>query len=399
MAVGGGSGSLIESVVFWLATLLLVWVYAGYPVVAAIAGHVRPFRIDRNDARRWIVTIGIAAHDEADQLEPRVANILQQAGRFDLEVIVASDGSTDASIAILERLAASDPRVRYLDLDRVGQTAAQREIFEEARGEIVVLSDAETRFAPDCIANLIAPFADPRVGCTTGRLAWIDLDLTETSHNEGVYWRYEQLVRRLESRAGWLTAVTGALLAVRRERYRPVPSQASMDHLLPLYARADGLTVLAVQDALASDRPISGLRAQFRNRSRTATRGIRANLSMAGRLTPWRHPSAWLAIWSHKLLRWATPLFGTTLVVAAAVAAAAGSIVYLVPIAFALAILFLGLTGLVLRWSGRRAHWASLPLAVLVVNAAFVVGWINVLRGRRIGAWHRTDWAAQPRKS
>jgi cellulose synthase/poly-beta-1,6-N-acetylglucosamine synthase-like glycosyltransferase len=399
MAGGGGSGSLIESVVFWLATLLLVWVYAGYPVVAAIAGHVRPFRIDRNDARRRLVTIGIAAHDEADQLEPRVANILQQAGRFDLEVIVASDGSTDASIAILERLAASDPRVRYLDLDRVGQTAAQREIFEEARGEIVVLSDAETRFAPDCIANLIAPFADPRVGCTTGRLAWIDLDLTETSHNEGVYWRYEQLVRRLESRAGWLTAVTGALLAVRRERYRPVPSQASMDHLLPLYARADGLTVLAVQDALASDRPISGLRAQFRNRSRTATRGIRANLSMAGRLTPWRHPSAWLAIWSHKLLRWATPLLGTTLVAAAAVAAAAGSIVYLVPIAFALAILFLGLTGLVLRWSGRRAHWASLPLAVLVVNAAFVVGWINVLRGRRIGAWHRTDWAAQPRKS
>jgi hypothetical protein len=206
-------------------------------------------------------------------------------------------------------------------------------------------------------------------------------------------------VRRLESRAGWLTAVTGALLAVRRERYRPVPSQASMDHLLPLYARADGLTVLAVQDALASDRPISGLRAQFRNRSRTATRGIRANLSMAGRLTPWRHPSAWLAIWSHKLLRWATPLLGTTLVAAAAVAAAAGSIVYLVPIAFALAILFLGLTGLVLRWSGRRAHWASLPLAVLVVNAAFVVGWINVLRGRRIGAWHRTDWAAQPRKN
>jgi cellulose synthase/poly-beta-1,6-N-acetylglucosamine synthase-like glycosyltransferase len=388
---------MIATIAFWLATLLLVWVYAVYPVVAAVAGRVRPFRVHRRDTRRWLVTIGIAAHNEAKQLERRVANILEQAGEFDLEVIVAADGSTDDSIAILERLAASEPRVRCLVLDRVGQTGAQHEIFQAALGEIVVLSDAETRFAPDCIAKLIAPFADPRVGCTTGRLAWIDVDRTETSHNEGVYWRYEQLVRRLESRAGWLTAVTGALLAVRRELYRPVPNHASMDHLLPLYVRADGLTVLAVSDALASDRPISGLRAQFRNRARTATRGIRANLSMAAHLTPWRHPAAWLAIWSHKLLRWATPVLGAIAVVAAAVAAAAGSIVYLVPIAFAVAIVVLGVLGLVLRRSGRRAHWASLPLAVLVVNAAFLVGWVNVLRGRRIGAWHRADWAAQPR--
>jgi hypothetical protein len=98
-------------------------------------------------------------------------------------------------------------------------------------------------------------------------------------------------MRELESRAGWLTAVTGAFLAVRRSDYRAVPATASMDHLLPLYVREQGRLVVYVADAVATDRPISGLRQQFRSRSRTATRGIRANLSMARRW-PQRHRRA-----------------------------------------------------------------------------------------------------------
>lgn len=378
---------------FWIATLALAWVYVGYPAFIGLMSRIRPFRPNLGAANPPRVTVGIAAHNEATELEDRVANILEQEGSFELEVIVASDGSTDGSVALLERLAAADPRIRVLELAWVGQTGAQDEIFRAALGDIVVLSDAATRFAPGCLASLVAPFADPRVGCTTGRLAWLDLDQTGTSRSEGLYWRYEQLVRRLESHAGWLTAVTGAILAVRRDVFRPVPMEASMDHLLPLYARDQGLVVLAVRGAVATDKPISGLRAQLRNRTRTATRGIRANLSMAGRLAPWRRPSAFLAIWSHKLLRWATPLLAGVALLAAAWLVLDGAAVYLVPIAAAFAIGALGLTALALRRRGRTPRWASLPLAVLVVNAAFLLGWANVVRGRRIRAWHGTEWS------
>lgn len=383
--------SWIEAL-FWVATLLLAWVYLGYPILAGVMARVRPFQPELRLGDPPLVTVGIAAHNEAAELEARVADILAQDGRFQLEVIVASDGSTDGSVPLLERLAAADPRLHVLALDRVGQTGAQAEIFRAAMGDIVVLSDAATRFAPNCLANLVAPFADPRVGCTTGHLAWLDLDQTGTSRNEGLYWQYEQLVRGLESRAGWLTAVTGAILAVRRDLYRTVPIQASMDHLLPLYARDRGLVVLGVGSAIATDQPISGIRAQLRNRTRTATRGIRANLSMAGRLTPWRRPSACLSIWSHKLLRWATPLLASVALVAAALLVVGGSAAYLVPIGVAIVVGVLGLAGLTLRRRGRTPRWASLPLAVLVVNAAFLLGWANVIRGRSIGAWHRTDW-------
>ena len=379
--------------VFWVAVGLGAWVYAGYPLAAAAAARLRPFRPATGDQSAGLVTVGIAAHNEARQLEARIANVLDQEVPFGLEVIVASDGSADGSVALVEGLAATDPRVRLLDLERGGQTAAQRAIFAAARGEIVVLTDAETRFAPGCLAALVAPFADPRVGAATGRLAWLDGDRTETSRNEGAYWRYEQWVRRLESRAGWLTAVTGALLAVRASAYREVPDHASMDHLLPLAMRDQGLVVVAVPEAVARDRTVGGLREQFRNRSRTATRGIRANLSMAGRLTPWRRPSAFLAIWSHKILRWATPILAGIAGLCAVALGMGGEPIYFVPVAFAAAGLVLAAIGWALRARGRPNRVASLALAVVVVNLAFIVGWGNLLLGRTIESWHRTEWS------
>ena len=255
--------------------------------------------------------MAIAVYNEEAAIAERIADVLAQveSGAQVVEVLVGSDGSTDATEAIVAGLAAADARIRLLALPRLGQTPTQAALFEAARGEAVVLTDAETRYAPGCLAAMAEAMRDPRVGCVTGRIEWRDEDATATSTQEGLYWRYERRVRELESRAGLLTAVTGALLAVRASAYRAVPPTASMDHLLPLYVREAGGLVVYVPDAVATDRPISGLREQFRNRSRTATRGIRANLSMVGALAPWRHPGAALGIWSHKLLRWATPWF------------------------------------------------------------------------------------------
>lgn len=382
------------AVIFWVAVGLIAWVYIGYPVAAALKARLRPFRPALTGPPPAVVTVGIAAHNEARQLEARIANVLDQQVPFELEVVVASDGSTDGSTALVERLAAADARIRLLALERGGQTSAQRAIFGAARGQVVVLTDAETRFAEGCLGALVAPFSDPRVGAATGRLAWLDGNRTETSRNEGAYWRYEQRVRALESRAGWLTTVTGALLAIRVSAYREVPDHASMDHLLPLAVRDQDLVVVAVPDAVASDRTVGGLREQFRNRSRTATRGIRANLSMAGRLTPWRRPSAFLAIWSHKILRWATPILAAIAGASGLLLGLGGQPVYLVPVAIGWIGLILAASGWALRRRRRPWRWGSLPLAIVVVNLAFLNGWLNLILGRRIEAWHRGDWAA-----
>jgi hypothetical protein len=166
-----------------------------------------------------------------------------------------------------------------------------------------------------------------------------------------------------------------------------------MDHLLPLYVREAGGLVLYEPAAVATDRPISGLREQFRNRTRTATRGIRANISMVGRLAPWRRPSAALAIWSHKLLRWATPWLALLVGISGAVLAWSGSPVYAVAPAGLLAAAIAAAAAHVIAGTGRRPpRLLAFARAFGVVNLAFGVAWLNVVRGKQIEAWRRTEF-------
>jgi cellulose synthase/poly-beta-1,6-N-acetylglucosamine synthase-like glycosyltransferase len=389
-------GSLMLTALFWVSIGLLAWVYAGYPVAVALLARIRPVR-PRPGGPIPTLSVAIAVHNEAAQIADRVANALGQDGQSSpvREVIVGSDGSTDETVAIVSRLAAEDERVRLLVLDRSGQTATQNALVAAATGDVIVLTDAETRFAPGCLAALTAAVRDPRVGCATGRLAWRGEQATATATQEGFYWRYERRVRELESRAGVLTAVTGALLAVRRSVVRPVPVTASMDHLLPLYVREQGGLVVYVPAAVATDRPISGLREQFRNRTRTATRGIRANLSMVGRLPPWRHPGVAVAIWSHKLLRWATPWL---LVIAGSAGLFLGrdaTIFLVVPAALAAGLVVAGLAHLIAGTGRRPPRAAAFFRSFAIVNLAFAAGWVNVIRGRGIEVWHRSEFRVE----
>jgi cellulose synthase/poly-beta-1,6-N-acetylglucosamine synthase-like glycosyltransferase len=375
----------------FLPVVLVAWVYVGYPAFAWLLGRLRPVRLEPRLPTPSL-TVAIAVHDEADTIRTRIADAFDQEtdGVNLAEVLIGSDGSTDGTNEIVASLSLSEPRLRLLGLPRAGQTETQNALFSAAIGDVVILTDAETRFGGGCLAALAEAMRDPRVGCATGRLDWRDEDATATSANEGLYWRYERWVRDAESRAGLLTAVTGALLAVRRDAYRHVPAHASMDHLLPLYVRDRGALVVYVPTAAATDRPISGLREQFRNRTRTATRGIRSNLSMTGRITPWRHGRAAIAIWSHKILRWATPLLLAWAAVGGTILAwqgqAWGTLVPVGLAGWALA----AIAGQVIAGSGRRPPRAlAFARAFAVVNLSFARAWVDVARGRRIEAWHR----------
>jgi cellulose synthase/poly-beta-1,6-N-acetylglucosamine synthase-like glycosyltransferase len=388
---------VLTEIVFWISAAVLVWVYLGYPVTVAVLAQLRPIVLRPSEPVPNL-TVAIAVHDGADDIEARIADVVAQdgAGTRIVEILVGSDGSTDSTDRIVAAVTERDPRVQLIALPRAGQTATQAALFDRASGDVVVLTDAETRFEPGCLLALAAAFRDPRVGCVTGRVEWRGIDATSTSTQEGLYWRYERRVRDMESRAGLLTAVTGAILAVRRSMYRPVPSTASMDHLLPLYVREAGGLVLYLPAAVANDRPISGLREQFRNRTRTATRGIRANLSMAGRLAPWRRPSVAFAIWSHKLLRWATPWLVLVATVTGLALGLNGMSGYLVvPVLVAAGTLLAVVAHLLISAGRRPPRIVSFARSFAVVNLAFVMGWVNVLRGRVIEVWHGAEWRTE----
>lgn len=200
----------------------------------------------------------------------------------------------------------------------------------------------------------------------------------------------------MRSRAGWLTAATGALLALRRDLITQVPEHSSFDHIAPLQVREAGRLILAVPEAVATDRVVAGLGDQFRARSRTATRGIAANLAMAGRLPPWRRPSAAIAIWSHKLLRWASPWAVLTACAAGLWSALRGQRRYALVPAATLAVTLTATAEFRTRRAARPGtRIGTAALAIVAVNAAFLRGWLNLLTCRRIYVWHGREWQAQ----
>jgi cellulose synthase/poly-beta-1,6-N-acetylglucosamine synthase-like glycosyltransferase len=380
---------VVVALVFWLTIGLLGWVYVGYPLLVGSIARIRPLRLEQTDGPSTL-TVAIAVHDGENEIAERIANVLDQddGGVRIIEILVGSDGSTDRTDGIVTELERTDARIRLLSLPRAGQSATQNALLAASTGDILVLTDVETRYRPGCLASLADAFRDPRVGCATGRLEWRNENATATSQNEGLYWRYERRLRELESRAGFLAAVTGALLAVRRTACRIVPASTSMDQVIPLYAREQGRTVIYLTDAVATDRPISGLREQFGNRARTATQGIQANLSMVGRLTPWHHPTAALSIWSHKLARWATPWFVIGAAMSGLVLAIDGGTAYgVVPALTALGLVFAAAGQTMTGRGWRPPRLVAFCQAFTVVNLAFALAWLNVLRRRRFESW------------
>lgn len=382
--------STLAFAVFWVSSTLLVWVYILYPLLALAYGRIRPVRLAFNASPPSVVTVGLAAHDGAAEIEQRLTDIVAQTVPAELEIIVASDGSRDGTADVVRRLAIDDPRVKLIELPRSGQSAAQAAIFEAAVGEVVVLTDIETRFAPGCLTALVAPFADPLVGCATGVLRWRFDAATDTARHEGLYWRYEQAVRAWESRAGWLSAGTGALLAVRRSLYRPVSANASLDQMLPLVAREQGARVLVAPRAVGTDRGTASLGDQFTGRTRIATQGIEANLRMSLHVLPWRRPGSFLAIWSHKILRWATPFLGMCVTLGGVGLWLDGrSVAYLLPVGLTALVGLLALFGYLGHRVGRPLPLTGFPLTIVVVNLAFALAWLDVLLRRRVGAWDK----------
>jgi cellulose synthase/poly-beta-1,6-N-acetylglucosamine synthase-like glycosyltransferase len=205
-------------IVFWAAVALVAYTYAGYPLLLALAARLR--RPPRWPEHTPSLTLIIAAYNEEAVLAAKLRDTLTLHYPADLlQVMVAADGSDDATAAIAASFA---PRVEVLHRpERAGKMAAINRAMEQARGEVVVFSDANNRYLPDALREMARPFADPRVGAVTGRKTVAAED--GLGYSEGLYWRYESKIRTWETRLGCCVGVNGEIFAIRRSLFRPAP--------------------------------------------------------------------------------------------------------------------------------------------------------------------------------
>ena len=287
---------------FWASSALIVHTHVGYPALLWLLARGRTDREPEAPEATPRVTVVVAAYDEEDVIARKVENLLAlDYPREQLELIVASDGSGDATV---ERAKAAGADL-VLDLPRGGKVRAQDQAVERSSGEIVVFSDANAQLEPESVRLLVARFAaEPRLGYVCGRVRFT----TEDGDNqEGLYWRYEMAIRELESRVGDVTAGNGALYATRRESYIVVDPRMGHDLSFPFNLVKRGWRAKYAPRAGATEKTTPSNESEFRRKRRMMSHTWTILLE-GGILEPRGYsPLYGFQIASHRLLRYLTP--------------------------------------------------------------------------------------------
>jgi poly-beta-1,6-N-acetyl-D-glucosamine synthase len=297
---------LVQAVAFWAALALLVYVYVGYPFIAWCRARMSP-RWHKREPIAPLVTVVVVAHNEAATIGGRIQNLLAldyPAERLD--IVIASDGSTDATVARARLWVDARVVVRTFERRR-GKAAVLNDVVPSARGEIVVLADARQRFEPAAVKALVSNFADHSVGAASGELM-LQAGTTATGEGAGFYWRYEKFMRRHESRTDSTVGATGAIYAIRRPLFEPIPDSTILDDVLvPMRVMRRGYRVVFDPQARAVDGAAETPPQEFVRKTRTIAGIFQLFCRERWLLNPFRN-RIWFETWSHKALRLAAPL-------------------------------------------------------------------------------------------
>jgi len=290
---------------FWTCLVVGLYPYVGYPLCIALLKAVRP-RPVRGGAITPTVTVVISAYNEASHIAATVRNKLTQDYPATLlDVMVVSDGSTDGTDDVLKQLASQESRVSYLRQEpRSGKTAALNGLVARARGELIVFSDANSRYRPDTVRRLVEIFADPEVGYASGRMLYVDPHGSLVGDGCTAYMAYENVLRSYESAVGSVVGADGAVDAIRRSLYRPMRDDQLPDFVLPLSVVEQGRRVVYVPQAVLEEETLTNESAEYRMRVRVALRALWALWDKRALLNPLRFPLFSWQLASHKLLRY-----------------------------------------------------------------------------------------------
>lgn len=383
-------------VLFWAAWALILYAYVVFPILLAVFARRAGQKTvttgtssitgggDARDLPR--VAMIVAAYNEAAILPQKLANtwaIDYPRDRFQL--VIGLDGKGDGSAEILERC--KDARLRCFAFDqRRGKISVLNDLVANIDADILVMSDANTMFAPEAVRRMVRHFEDPQVGCVSGELG---LEQDGGVSGEGLYWKYEGWIKRNESRLGFLIGCNGGIFALRRALYEPLPTSTIIeDFVMTVRVVEQGHKVRFEPEARATEPPCPSSRAEMIRKIRIGA-GNFQSLGLNGRLLHPRYGLRSFAFWGHKVLRWLVPLF-------CVVALAAN--VALLQQPFFRALLGMQLGGaLVALWSYNARPGKALPKWTrpisyfYLMNYALFCGLLRFLFGTQRVTWDRAS--------
>ena len=381
--------------VFWIALVCLVYAYAGFPLLLWLRARLFP-RPHREEDGTPSVSVVIAAYNEAAHIAARIENLLSQDYPADrLEIIVASDGSSDDTNQIVQSY--GHRNVQLLALPRQGKGLALNAAAAAATGEILVFSDANTRFRPDALRQLSRHFADTFVGGVVGNQVYLRGEqASSTADGERLYWNFDQWLKSLQSRAGSVTSATGAIYAIRRNLHEDVPADAMDDFYVSTGVVQRGYRLVFAPAAQAFEPVAEAEGVEFSRKLRVITQGLQAVIYRRDLLNPFRFGFYAWQLFSHKVLR---RLVGIPLLVMAITCPGLYGRGWVYQLALAMEVAFLVLFAAAFFLRGTPwGKWKPLTIAwyFVMVNTAALVSAMAILRGHRVRRWEPERHQAAP---
>jgi cellulose synthase/poly-beta-1,6-N-acetylglucosamine synthase-like glycosyltransferase len=375
--------------VFVLSAVALVHSYILYPALLALRSRVTRSTSTAEPSSLPSVALVIAAYNEEDVIAEKLENSLSlDYPEEKLSIVVFSDASSDDTDEIVRSYA--DRGVDLVRIEgRVGKTECQNRVVERLDEEIVVFSDANSMYDADAIRKLVAGF-DSGVGCVIGELTYGEDSDVE---GESVYWRYESLIKRLESALNSVVTGNGSIYAVRTDSYVPLDADAISDFAEPLSIVRNGEAVKYVPEAVAREQTGESVDDELERRSRIVTRSWHTVADNVALLNPLRYPVFSFQLASHKVLRWLSPVFmGAAFLANLGLALVSDRRLYRVAFGAQLAFYALAAVGAVFDRTARESPTlVHVPYYFLVANYGMLVGLWNFVRGENIVTWETAE--------
>ncbi len=376
---------------FWISAGFVIYIYAGYPLAVAALGRLRPRPVRAAPGDDRSVTVVIAAFNEAAHIEATVRNKLELDYSPDkLDVIVVSDESMDGTDDIVQGLAQEFPgRVRLIrQAPRNGKTSGLNLAIPEARGEIVVFSDANSIYQPDALRVLLNNFADPDVGYVTGHMVYGVTGDSAAGQGSSGFMKYENFLRGCETRVGSVVGVDGGIDAIRRDLYQPMRADQLPDFVLPLTVAERGHRVVYEPRAVLEEDGLRDTADEYRMRVRVSLRALWALFDRRAILNPFRYGIYAWQVWSHKVFRYLAFIPMLAALIANALLVARGApFVYSVLLAGQIAFYGLAVCGRILERTGIGSGLLTAPYYFMVVNVAAAHAFVRFLLRQKQTIW------------
>ena len=371
--------------IFWVAVLAVAYTYAGYPVLLMLLSRFRGKPVLSREYTPS-VTVIIAAYNEERDLTAKLENTLAlDYPKSELEIIVTSDCSTDGTDEIARSFSTRGVRL-HRQQERFGKTAAQNAAVEQARGEILIFSDATTHYRPDVLRMMIPAFADKSVGGVTGRVIYQEEADSSVGRGTQSYWNYEFFLKKHESNVCSLIGVCGCMYAIRKSAYVPLYNDACSDFIIATSLVEQGLRAVYVPEAVCIEEPNRQAKKELAARVRIISQTFSDLWRNRGMLNPFRSGIYAVQLWSHKVLRYVVPLFLILIFVASAFLASRNvfyGVLFFAQIAFYLA----AIISWVLEKAGLHFRLLALPQYFVITNLASLIAFVKFVSGETYTKW------------